>query len=119
MAIDALSFEQTPNGRHYINYRDLGVQQLGSIYERLLEHEVAREGSEIVIRPNIFVRKSSGSYYTPDDLVSLIVEETLGPLVAARMDAFRDRVDRIGEKRKLCRRSGQATPEARSGRRAA
>ncbi len=93
MAIDALSFEQTPNGRHYINYRDLGVQQLGSIYERLLEHEVAREGSEIVIRPNIFVRKSSGSYYTPDDLVSLIVEETLGPLVAARMDAFRDRVE--------------------------
>ena len=44
MAIDALSFEQTPNGRHYINYRDLGVQQLGSIYERLLEHEVASEG---------------------------------------------------------------------------
>ena len=37
-AIDALSFEQTPNGRRYINYRDLGVQQLGSIYERLLEH---------------------------------------------------------------------------------
>ena len=92
MAIDALSFEQTPNGRHYINYRDLGVQQLGSIYERLLEYEVACEGGEIVIRPNIFVRKNSGSYYTPDDLVSLIVEETLGPLVAARMDAFRDRV---------------------------
>ena len=97
MAIDALSFEQTPNGRHYINYRDLGVQQLGSIYERLLEHEVAREGGEIVIRPNIFVRKNSGSYYTPDDLVDLIVEETLGPLVAARMDAFRDRVEDLAE----------------------
>ena len=24
--IDALSFEQTPDGRRYINYRDLGVQ---------------------------------------------------------------------------------------------
>ena len=33
--IDALSFERTPLGRRYINYRDLGVQQLGSIYERL------------------------------------------------------------------------------------
>ena len=60
------------------------MQQLGSIYERLLEHEVIRDGAEIVIRPNIFARKGSGSYYTPDDLVGLIIRETVGPLVAAR-----------------------------------
>ena len=42
--IDALSFEQAEAGRRYINYRDLGVRQLGSIYERLLEHEVVRDG---------------------------------------------------------------------------
>ena len=89
--IDALSFEKTAGERRYINYRDLGVQQLGSIYERLLEHEVAREEGAIVIRPNIFARKSSGSYYTPGELVSLIVGETLEPLVDARLDAFRDR----------------------------
>ena len=29
---------ESREGRKYINYRDLGVQQLGSIYERLLEH---------------------------------------------------------------------------------
>ena len=80
-AIDALSFEQTPNGRRYINYRDLGVQQLGSIYERLLEQEIVRDGSEIAVRPNVFARKGSGSYYTPDDLVGLIIKETIGPLV--------------------------------------
>jgi hypothetical protein len=28
--IDALSFERTGDGRKYINYRDLSVQQLGS-----------------------------------------------------------------------------------------
>ena len=67
--IDALSFERTGDGRKYINYRDLSVQQLGSIYERLLEHEVTRERGEVVVRPNIFARKGSGSYYTPDDLV--------------------------------------------------
>ncbi len=66
-AIDALSFEQTPEGRRYINYRDLGVQQLGSIYERLLEHEIVRDDGEIAVRPNVFARKGSGSYYTPDD----------------------------------------------------
>ena len=86
--IDALSFEQTPHGRRYINYRDLGVQQLGSIYERLLEHEIVRDGGEIAVRPNVFARKGSGSYYTPDDLVGLIIKETIGPLVRSSMDDF-------------------------------
>ena len=86
--IDALSFERTEQGRHYINYRDLGVQQLGSIYERLLEYELARENGEVVVRPNVFARKDSGSYYTPDDLVGLIVKETIEPLVRRRMDEF-------------------------------
>ncbi len=89
--IDALSFE---SGR-YINYRDLSVEQLGSIYERLLEHEVVREGGEIVVRPNVFARKGSGSYYTPDVLVRLILKETVEPLVQARMDAFAKQVDEI------------------------
>src|SRR5271166_4507691 len=82
--IDALSFEHTPDGRKYINYRDLSVQQLGSIYERLLEHEVIRDGAQIDIRPNVFARKGSGSYYTPDALVGLIIRETVDSL---RIDA--------------------------------
>ena len=86
--IDALSFERTPDGRRYINYRDLGVQQLGSIYERLLEQEIVRDGETIVVRPNVFARKDSGSYYTPDDLVGLIIQETIEPLAQARSDAF-------------------------------
>lgn len=86
--IDALSFEKTPQGRRYINYRDLGVQQLGSIYERLLEQEPVRVGNEVEIRLSPFARKGSGSYYTPDDLVGLIIEETIEPLIRARKDAF-------------------------------
>ncbi len=93
--IDALSFELTPEGRHYINYRDLGVQQLGSIYERLLEHDIVRNGGEIVVRPNVFARKNSGSYYTPDDLVGLIIEEVIEPLVRERMDAFMARTSEL------------------------
>ncbi len=86
--IDALSFERHGPTRRYINYRDLGVQQLGSIYERLLEREVVREDGNIVVRPNVFARKDSGSYYTPDDLVDLIVREAVGPLADARIEAF-------------------------------
>lgn len=93
--IDKLSFERTEGERKYINYRDLSVQQLGSIYERLLEHEVVREGEIVAIRPNIFARKGSGSYYTPDDLVNLIIRETLEPLIEARLKAFRDKAEEL------------------------
>ena len=89
--IDALSFEHTPNGRRYINYRDLGVQQLGSIYERLLEHDLVREHDTITVRPNRLARKGSGSYYTPDDLVGLLIKDTVEPLIRSRMEAFETR----------------------------
>jgi hypothetical protein len=90
--IDLLSFERLGGVRRYINYRDLSVQQLGSIYERLLEFELSRDPHEgLIVRPNLFARKSSGSYYTPDELVQLILRETLEPLIAERIEAFRAR----------------------------
>ena len=101
--IDALSFEKTPEGRRYINYRNLSVEQLGSIYEGLLEHEVVRDGDGVVIRPNIFARKGSGSYYTPDGLVRLIIEKTLDPLVQARIDAFASKVEELQKSRRAKR----------------
>ncbi|UQV19443.1 BREX-1 system adenine-specific DNA-methyltransferase PglX [Brevundimonas albigilva] len=66
---------------------------MGSIYERLLEFEIVREGlageaGHLTVRPNLFARKNSGSYYTPDELVGLILDETLEPLVEERRDAF-------------------------------
>lgn len=89
-ALDILSFEELDGRRRYINYRDLSVQQLGSIYERLLEFELIRDETGAVdVRPNIFARKNSGSYYTPDDLVLLIIDETLKPLIDDAMEAFR------------------------------
>jgi hypothetical protein len=93
--VDALSFERTPDGRKYINYRNLSVQQLGSIYERLLEHEIVRDEQEVIVRPNIFARKGSGSYYTPDDLVGLIIRETIDPLVATRVEAFTAKAEEL------------------------
>lgn len=95
--IDALSFEKTDQGRRYINYRDLSVQQLGSIYERLLEHELVPEGGQLFVRPNVFARKASGSYYTPADLVGLILTETVGPLVEARAAAFHAEAEALAD----------------------
>lgn len=90
-ALDILSWESREGRRAYINYRDLSVQQLGSIYERLLEFEMRRaEGGDLETSPNIFARKDSGSYYTPDELVLLIIDQTLEPLIADAHAAFRD-----------------------------
>ncbi|MER9924135.1 BREX-1 system adenine-specific DNA-methyltransferase PglX [Mesorhizobium sp. M0048] len=107
--IDVLSFTQSDGQRHYINYRDLSVQQLGSIYERLLEHEVTWQDGEVEVRPNIFARKASGSYYTPDDLVGLIIEETLQPLVSRYTDAFREQAEALGNQSKGVNRRGSLT----------
>jgi len=103
-ALDALSYERASGERRYINYRDLSVQQLGSIYERLLEFEIVREGGtdgepgHLVVRPNIFARKNSGSYYTPDELVGLILDETLEPLISERLEAFRSELGALNPK---------------------
>jgi hypothetical protein len=96
--IDLLSYERRDGQRRYINYRDLSVQQLGSIYERLLEFEIKRDPDEgLVVRPNLFARKSSGSYYTPDELVGLILKETLEPLIDDKLAAFRDKARELAD----------------------
>jgi hypothetical protein len=88
--LDKLS--RTQIDKRLINYRDLSVQQLGSIYERILEYEPVRDaGGAITIRLNPFARKGSGSYYTPDELVLLIIAQTLGPLIRERQQTFRDK----------------------------
>ena len=72
-----------------VNFRDLSVEQLGTLYEQLLERRpVVKDGKvEAQLQPN--ARKDSGSYYTPPELVRLIVEQTLAPLMAERADRFR------------------------------
>ena len=87
-----LSHAETGEGRRFVNYRDMSVQQLGSIYERLLEQEPVRgDNGKIVIRPNPYARKDSGSFFTPQELVDLIVDRTLKPLAEERLKAFEDK----------------------------
>src|ERR1035437_8086250 len=64
-----------------VDYADLSVQQLGSIYEGLLEHHFVRENGKLVLKTDKAERKATGTYYTPDYIVKYIVENTLGPLL--------------------------------------
>ena len=97
--IYALSHTTGEDGEpRFVNYRDMSVQQLGSIYERLLEHQPAQDASgEITIRPNPYARKDSGSFFTPQELVDLIVDHTLKPLVEERLSAFEKRADELAQ----------------------
>lgn len=74
--------------RSYINYRDLSVQHLGGIYERLLQYSLVVENKTIIARPASFARKTSGSYYTHDGLVQLVIKEAVGPQIKERLNLF-------------------------------
>ena len=104
-----LSHTQTDGQPGYVNYRDMSVQQLGSIYERLLEQEPVRgPDGQVRIRPNPYARKDSGSFYTPQDLVDLIVDQTLKPLVDERLAAFEARAAELrGDRRPRAERRAE------------
>ena len=75
-----------------VNWRDMGPEELGSVYESLLDlSPVVSEGTrkfDLGIAGNkSAARKLSGSYYTPDALVQLLLDYALEPLVAARIAA--------------------------------
>ena len=96
-----LSHTQTDGQPGYVNYRDMSVQQLGSIYERLLEQEPVRgDDGRVRVRPNPYARKDSGSFYTPQDLVDLIVDQTLKPLIEERLHAFEARANELRSDRR-------------------
>ena len=88
-AVAPIIYAMSHRESHFVNYRDMSVQQLGSIYERLLEREPVRSADgSVIIRPNAYARKDSGSFYTPQELVDLIVDRTLKPLAEERLKAF-------------------------------
>ena len=118
-----LSHAELKGQRRFVNYRDMSVQQLGSIYEHLLEQEPVRDDDgKIAVRPNSYARKDSGSFFTPQELVDLIVDRTLKPLAEERLTAFearsrelksdrRPRPERLAELHKLVPGRGRARPQ--------
>jgi hypothetical protein len=65
-----------------VDFGDLRVQQLGSIYEGLMEHHFHRDQDTLKLVADKAERRETGTYYTPDYIVKYIVERTIGPLLA-------------------------------------
>ncbi len=102
-----------------IDYSFLGVRQLGSIYEGLLEYRLKIDqvgagsptnydssqiaGKNPPIQVSVHLendkgeRKATGSYYTPDYIVKYIVSHTLKPILAQRKARFHELMAQITE----------------------
>jgi hypothetical protein len=65
-----------------VDFGDLRVQQLGSIYEGLMEHHFHRAEKTLKLVADKAERRQTGTYYTPDYIVKYIVEHTVAPLLA-------------------------------------
>ena len=80
-----LAFTAGNGIRRAIDYKNLGVGELGSIYESLLEMrpEVNIDSATLELtfaRGN--ARKASGSYYTPGGLIDCLLDSVLEPALA-------------------------------------
>ena len=84
----AVSANGSAGAKVPVNFRDLSVTHLGTLYESLLERRPLLRDGQVSAPLQPHARKDTGSYYTPPELVRLIVEQALGPLVKERMDAF-------------------------------
>lgn len=83
--VRSLSIVQ-PKGqpRRTVDFRNLGAEELGSIYESLLELVPRHNSAEQTFTLETLAgndRKTTGSYYTPTSLIDLVLDETLDPLL--------------------------------------
>jgi hypothetical protein len=73
----------SPRGRTRISYRDLDVEQLGAVYERVLDYEPV-SGTGLRLTRTGDARRSTGSFYTPRSVTAFLVRRALEPLVHDR-----------------------------------
>src|SRR5262245_13241039 len=85
-AMLALTTRTSRAGRQRIAYADLGVEQLGGVYERILDYapEVVRGADRALTLKRIGRRKATGTFYTPRSLTEFMVRRALAPLVHER-----------------------------------
>lgn len=104
-AVFQLGWFRADVGLSRVNYRDMGPEELGSVYESLLELVPDLQGLASPITARLgFVgddetdastkgntRKLTGSYYTPDSLVQELIKSALEPVIVQTVKANPER----------------------------
>ncbi|MDC3958543.1 N-6 DNA methylase [Polyangium jinanense] len=92
-AIFRLSWLREDAGLSRVNWRDMGPEELGSVYESLLElvPQITQGGRVFGFatggETKGNARKLTGSYYTPDSLVQVLLDSALEPVVQSTIAA--------------------------------
>lgn len=84
-AVRALAFTQEGRTRRAVDYKNLGSEELGSIYESLLElHPTVNTAAATFELRSVSgsERKTTGSYYTPSSLIQVLLDSALEPVIA-------------------------------------
>ncbi|MFN4293823.1 MAG: DNA methyltransferase, partial [Thermoflexales bacterium] len=71
-----------------VNYAALDVEELGSVYESLLDYHPQIVADGAALRFELAAgseRKATGSYYTPPELVNALIRSALEPVIAERL----------------------------------
>ena len=79
----AVTTRPAADRRERITYADLGVEQLGAVYERVLDYAPSAAGGAVTLVPS-GRRKDTGTFYTPRAMTEYLVRRTLAPLVRGR-----------------------------------
>ena len=83
-ALRHLAFTRQNKILRPVDYRNLGTEELGGVYEGLLAltPRVSGDGADFTFAEFAGnARKTSGSYYTPDSLVQCLLDSALDPVV--------------------------------------
>lgn len=83
-ACTALAFTTEGNVRRPVDFRNLGSEELGSVYESLLElHPDVNTGAGAFTLRTAGgnERKTTGSYYTPSSLIQCLLDSALNPVL--------------------------------------
>ncbi len=83
-AVEALAFTTQGSLRRVIDYRNLGSEELGSVYESLLERHPEVRADTASFRLSTVSgneRKTTGSYYTPSSLIGSLIDSAVGPVL--------------------------------------
>lgn len=79
-----VTFENENKQTIRVNYADLDVEEFGSVYEGLLEFEPVVENGEFYFKQGDD-RSSSGSHYTPEELVKPLIVHSLDYIIADKL----------------------------------
>lgn len=81
-------FENSQQQQTRVNYGDLDVEEFGSVYEGLLEYDAKINdvnGMPVFAFVKGTGRSSSGSHYTPEELVKPLIKHSLDYLIADKL----------------------------------